>query len=646
MKKQTQTQKLHLSIQSDLDLVSKTSETERILEIEVQAPEAAQKRERLPLNLAIVLDRSGSMQGEKLSYVKEAGIHLLDLLEEQDSVAVVVYNDHVDVLSLSVLMTTANRLALKAALQGVECRGNTCLSGGWLAGCQAVAEVARENSINRVLLLTDGLANAGIIDLEELARQSKELCDRGVSTSTFGVGMGFNEHLLEAMANQGGGNFYFIESPLDIPIIFQKEFKDLAAVTARDVEITLDIQPQIQAHVLGNWRTLRAKSELRISLGNMYSGRKVSLYVRLTVPALDTNGFTIHGLARGKGESGNLFEARAEAAFRSLSKEDLEKATPMAEVLERFARVAMADAATEALKLDREGKRQEALTYLGTTSEEHRRHLGQSHMSSYDALHMNMARGMDEGERKRRHSEEYRLKKMGIYHEEYPLHQPGGHIVIEVDGRMILVDTGALVSVGRAGVLHFLGRDFHLVPSFFNDVTVEYLSQKVGFHLDILMGIDILRHCYFILDSQRQTATFSLSPLQWPVYHRIPLNNFLMGVPTTTALINGEPINVFVDTSAVRCYIPEELTSGCRQVGKVTDFFPGAPDFETPVFEVPVDLSGEKMILKCGVGLPALLMQGMQVAGVRGILGMDLLRKYRIGFALKENELVLIEKFQ
>jgi Ca-activated chloride channel family protein len=625
--------------------VSKTIETERVLEIKVQAPEADQKQDRLPLNLAIVLDRSGSMSGEKLNFVKEAGIHLLDLLEEQDHAAVVVYDNQVDVLSTSVPLTPANRKKLKAALKGVRSGGSTCLSGGWITGCNEVAKAIQDNSVNRVLLLTDGLANEGITDLEQLAKESRELAARGVSTSTFGVGRDFNEHLLEAMANQGGGIFHFIESPQDIPEIFQQEFKDLAAVTVRDVELTLDIPPQVKTLVLGNWQAKRENGHLRIFLGSMYSGRNQLLYVQLIVPASDTDGLTINGLARGKGEGGSLFEAQAEAAFKFVSKEDVEKAAPLADLLERYAGVAMADAATDALIMDRDRKRQEGLDHLGRTTRRHQQHLSHSQVQSYDDLHESMSHGMSEMDHKRTHFGLYNLKKMRIRGEDFLLHQPGGHIVIEADGKMILVDTGAPVSVGRPDHIRFLGKEFPLIPTFQNVVNMDLLSQKVGVHLDVLMGTDILRRCYFILDSQRQIATFSFNPLDWNVHHRIPLQNFLMGVPITRAMINGTPLDMFVDTGAVRCYIPKELVDGCPKVGKVTDFFPGGADFETPVFEVPFDLAGEKMNLECGVALPALLEHGLDAAGVRGILGMGLVRKYLVGFALPKDELILIEKF-
>jgi len=639
---------LNLSIQADLDLLSRTGETERVLEIEVQAPEAEQKQERLALNLAIVLDRSGSMAGEKLSCVKQAAVHLLDLLEAQDRAAVVVYDNEVNVLSPAILLTPENREALKAAVRQVRCGGMTFLSGGWLAGCSEVARAMHDNTVNRVLLLTDGLANVGITDLEELARQSKELCARGVSTSTFGVGADFNEHLLEAMANQGGGIYHFIESPVDIPNIFQQEFKELAAVTARDVEVTLDIPPQVKASVPGSWQAEQNGGQLRIFVGNMVSGRKQPLYVQLAVPPQgdpqSLDGFTIPCLARGKAKEGVLLEARAEVSFKYVPEEELRNAVPKADLLERCAEVAVADAATEALKMDREGDRQGALNHIASAANLYRPHLSQSREHAWNSLVTDLADGMSPMDRKRRQSEAYDIKRMRGRGEEFLLHQPGGHIVIEARGKMILVDTGSPVSVGRSKLLNFLGEDFKLLPSFQNVVDIESLSGKVGMRLDALIGTDILRRCYFTVDARRGLAAFSFEPLYRGALRRIPLKKFMMGVPTARIAANGKALDVFVDTGAVRGYLPEEFAAGCRKTGTAKDFYPGMPDFETPVYEVPFDLAGEKVTLECGTGMPALLELTLKAAGVRGILGINLAQKFVLGFAMPENELALIEK--
>src|SRR5262249_38130669 len=155
-------------------------------------------------------------------------------LDERDRIAIVAYDDQITVLSRSEPLTTQIRSNLKARVMELQPGGLTDLSGGWLEGCREIASHQLPTGVNRALLLTDGLANRGIADIEELIHHARELRRRGVSTSTFGVGLGFNEQLLEALATQGGGHFYYIERPDQMSELFRRELGELLTVVARE----------------------------------------------------------------------------------------------------------------------------------------------------------------------------------------------------------------------------------------------------------------------------------------------------------------------------------------------------------------------------------------------------------------------------
>src|SRR6185369_4410647 len=226
-----------LSARTDRRFIRSAHRSERFVLVELEAPPAEAKPTRDPVNLAIVLDRSGSMSGEKLELAKRAVETAVDRLLPTDRFAIVCYDDRIDVV---VEATAASREAKTNAierLRAIDARGSTDLAGGLLRGAEQVALAMAPAGVNRVLVLTDGLANVGIVDPAELARHARELRARGVTTSTFGVGADFDEALLQSMADAGGGHFYFIEHAAQIQDHIATEVGELLQVVARDVSL-------------------------------------------------------------------------------------------------------------------------------------------------------------------------------------------------------------------------------------------------------------------------------------------------------------------------------------------------------------------------------------------------------------------------
>ena len=399
---------IQLSLQTELSLIARDVPSQRTLELVIEPPAAVQSATRSSLNLALVLDRSGSMGGDKLHYVKLAAQHLVDIMDEQDRVAVIAYDDEVTRVSESTPITAESRRAIKSKIQEIHTGGSTNLSEGWLTGCGEVAAHHADGQLERTLLLTDGLANAGIIELEELAMHTRELSTRGVSTSTFGVGRDFNEHLLEAMANAGGGLYHFIASPEQIPEIFHREFNELVTVTAREVEITLEIPAGVAAQVLGAWTVETDGSKLRVFAGALQSGRAQSVYVSLLLPpAAAATEIAIKARLLARGDVNQVLESSAGITFQYADADKIHAAKSDQAMLERSAQVRIAEAANQSLKLERAGEREKAYQNLKLAIDTSRANLPADEVDKYTQMAERMRRGMDEMDRKTSHHTTY-----------------------------------------------------------------------------------------------------------------------------------------------------------------------------------------------------------------------------------------------
>jgi Ca-activated chloride channel homolog len=274
-----------ITVRPDRTLIRAHARSERFLLVDVVAPTVAPdpSRRRPPVNLAFVLDRSGSMGGQnKLGLAKQAVVEAIHRLEAEDRFAVVTYDDQLDVVIPSAVASTAERARAADRLHNVNARGSTNLHGGWLTGCEQVAGGLDAAGVNRVLLLTDGLANVGIIDHPELQRLAGELRDRGITTSTFGVGTDFDESLLQGMADAGGGHFYFIGDVAQMRDHITSEVGETLEVVAREVVLDLVVPDGVRIDALSPFRVESSPGRARVFLGDMVSGQVLSIVLRVT----------------------------------------------------------------------------------------------------------------------------------------------------------------------------------------------------------------------------------------------------------------------------------------------------------------------------------------------------------------------------
>ncbi|MEM9494266.1 MAG: VWA domain-containing protein, partial [Myxococcota bacterium] len=162
------------------------------LAVTITAPSDG-KRDRPPVNVAVVIDRSGSMSGEKLVHAKRAARHLVGQLRPGDRFAIIAYGSEVGVVFPSTPVSAASRSAAYQAIDSIYDDGGTNLSGGLIAGRDQILHSADPSTVQRIVLISDGLATMGMIEREQLARLAGETAQRAISITTVGVGLDFDE---------------------------------------------------------------------------------------------------------------------------------------------------------------------------------------------------------------------------------------------------------------------------------------------------------------------------------------------------------------------------------------------------------------------------------------------------------------------
>ena len=244
-----------------------------LLRLEGEAPAAA---DRVPLNLSLVLDRSGSMSGAPLAAARDAACLLVRRLRTEDTVSVVAYDGQVSVVAQPA--TGEHQEHLSDSIAAIRPGGSTNLSGGWLAARELVAANRREGAVNRILLLTDGLANAGITDPEALVGLCRTAAQAGIGTTTLGFGPDFDEDLLRAMADAGGGGTYYIEHVEQAAAVFEREIEGLLSISAQNVRV--QVRPGAHAesmHVVHAYPSHSEESVLTVELGDLYAREPLRL---------------------------------------------------------------------------------------------------------------------------------------------------------------------------------------------------------------------------------------------------------------------------------------------------------------------------------------------------------------------------------
>lgn len=340
--------------------------------IRFTTPPTLIQKPRTPLNLSIVIDRSGSMAGQPLKQALKAAQQLLAKLTPSDTVSIVIYDDTVETIFPPQQLTTPENAY--NALKRVQAGGCTNLSGGWLQGCEWVKTQSHCHAINRVLLLTDGIANVGVQAPDALIHAAQQQQQQGISTTTLGFGTHFNEDLLIGMAQAGGGNFYFIQSAEDMAGVFAIELDSLGSQAAKSLIIELQPAPEVAIQaVINDYPHEISQDHWRIMLGDVYAQEEKLLALQLQVMAGQVGTqILLNGQCRYQQLDADEIKNQIEPITISLPVGDLmavSNTPPDKEAISQISRLRIAKAKASAVALADQGQFTAAATQLRTLLE-------------------------------------------------------------------------------------------------------------------------------------------------------------------------------------------------------------------------------------------------------------------------------------
>ena len=356
-------------VRLDHQLLAVESEQEVNVMLELAAPEV-EGTARPPLNLALVLDRSGSMAGPKLWYAKRAVAWLLSRLQPTDRVALVAFDDEA---LLAAPLAPAEMGLATAALPTIDSGNMTNLSGGWLKGLEELRR-APEDEPRKLIVLSDGMANVGITEHGALVSLASGAASDRIGTTTIGYGEDFDEELLTAMADAGGGNAHYAETAESAPAIFAKELEGLTQLVAQNVSVEIRPAEHVEVlTVLNEYPQVPVPGGVQVALGDAYAGERRRIVLTLHIPELAELGVAkVADLVVryvSVGEKVSEHTLTVPVAVNLVSSDEAAAAAPDLEVTEEVHVLRAAQARIDAVRLADAGDFDAAHALLSTTQE-------------------------------------------------------------------------------------------------------------------------------------------------------------------------------------------------------------------------------------------------------------------------------------
>lgn len=322
--------------------------------------------ERPPLNIAMVIDRSGSMSGDKIEHAKAAARRMVNILGPQDRVAIISYGSDVSVDFYSQPVNDSTRMSLLRAINNINVGGGTNLSGGFQRGYAEVAKWQGGEAISRVVLMSDGLANVGITNTPQLVDLASRALAAKVTVSTIGMGLDYNEDLMTQMANEGAGKYYFVDRSETVVSILDQEVSSLASTVARNTALVIKLGPGVTLQELYGFASQTSGDQVFVSLAEFASAEAKNILMRLRVDATAAGSLPLIQTALSYDDLVQEKPIHAVVACSSEVTSDASKLQTLVnvDVIARVQQVEVAKSMADAMVLFQDGKADEASNTL------------------------------------------------------------------------------------------------------------------------------------------------------------------------------------------------------------------------------------------------------------------------------------------
>lgn len=371
MKKEMNSSSLHVSIRPTRDAIAREGGSVHI-EVQLTPPAARPQEGRRPVALALVIDRSGSMGApaavepqptaavstgndsgytDKLAFVKEAAIRLLDLLQDGDLLSVVTFDDHVQVIKPMTFVSASSRARLAASIRGITTGGSTNIDGAIREGYYQFSDAIRKAFSCKLILLSDGEANVGEARPAVLGERAAGAAHNTVVTSTMGVGFDYNIALMAHLAEAGNGDFSHIEGLADLDRQLRDELAGAAEVTAADVVVHVGVPGEVSVGSNLNCYPQQAEEGgFTVALGDLVRPKSFIFELATPVP-MDTEVLKVEVTVEAQDPQGVELAASTELNLELVSDAAARNSATDAELVRRVLGMIKADALSSAALL-------------------------------------------------------------------------------------------------------------------------------------------------------------------------------------------------------------------------------------------------------------------------------------------------------